>query len=122
MDIPKSLIATLARDPPKRIPGRGPIPPGRKRDSDESKEESDAPPPGQGPAPLPGGSDGGPPQGSGVNGEDEDDESSDSEMEDAEEEDHKDPDNAGRAKFYKPQTPRGKAMAKMFRRFCDLPK
>jgi hypothetical protein len=31
-----------------------------------------------------------------------------------------DPDNAGMGKFYKPQTPNGKAMAKMFRHFCDL--
>ena len=28
-------------------------------------------------------------------------------------------DNAGMGKFYKPQTPHGKAMVTMFRRFCD---
>ena len=31
-----------------------------------------------------------------------------------------DPNNAGMGKFYKPQTPNGKAMAKMIRHFCDL--
>ena len=102
VDIPESLIANLARDPPKRIPGRQSIPPSRKKGSDESEEESDAPPPVQGPAPPPGGGDGDPLQDGGNDGEDEDDESSDSEMEDAEEEEHKDPDNAGMAKFYKP--------------------
>jgi hypothetical protein len=122
VDIPKSLITNLARDPPKRIPGRRPIPPTRKKGSDESEDESNAPPPLQGPAPPPGGGDGDPPQGSGSDEEDEDDVSSDSKMEDAEEEDHEDPDNAGMAKFYKPQTPRGQAMAKMFRHFCDLRK
>jgi hypothetical protein len=43
-------------------------------------------------------------------------------MEEAEEGKPEDPDNAGTGKFYKPQTPRGKAMAKMFCRFCDLAK
>jgi len=122
VDIPESIIANLARDPPKRVLGRQPLPPGRKKDRDESEEESDAPPPEQGPALPPGGGDGDPPQGGGDDGEDEDDEFSDSKMEDAKEEDHEDLDNAGMAKFYKPHTPHGKAMAKMFRRFCDLPK
>jgi hypothetical protein len=31
-----------------------------------------------------------------------------------------DPDNVGTGQFYKPQTPHGKAMAKMFRHFCNL--
>jgi hypothetical protein len=31
-----------------------------------------------------------------------------------------DPENAGTLKYYKPQTPNGKIMVKMFCRFCDL--
>jgi hypothetical protein len=31
-----------------------------------------------------------------------------------------DPENAGNGKFYRAQTPNGKKMVKMFRRFCDL--
>ena len=84
----------------------------------------------QGPAAPPGGSDDDPPHGDGDKEDKEDEEekeeekeesSSDSEMEDAENE-AEDPDNAGTGKFYRPQTPRGKNMAKMFRHFCDLPK
>jgi hypothetical protein len=41
-------------------------------------------------------------------------------MEEADGDQPEDTDNAGTGKFYKPQTPNGKAMAKMFRRFCDL--
>ncbi len=63
--------------------------------------------------------------GDGNNGDedaDKDDESSkDSKMEDADNNPIKDPKNVGTGKYYKPQTPKGKAMAKMFRRFCDLP-
>jgi hypothetical protein len=43
-------------------------------------------------------------------------------MEEADGDQPEDPDNAGTGKFYKPQTPNGKAMAKMFHRFCDLTK
>jgi hypothetical protein len=100
VDIPESLIANLARDSPKRIPGRQPVPPSRKKGSNKSKEESDAPPPIKGPFLLPGGGDGDPPQGGGNDGDYEDNESSDSNMEDAKEEDHKNPDNARSVKFY----------------------
>ena len=92
------------------------------RDNNESEEESEPPPPAQGPAPPPGGGDGDPPCDSDKDEEDEDKESSDSEMGEAGDEEAENPDNAGTAKFYKPQTPRCTAMAKMFRRFCDLPK
>ena len=43
-------------------------------------------------------------------------------MEDADAEPAEDPENAGTLKYFTPQTPNGKIMAKMFRRFCDLPK
>ena len=43
-------------------------------------------------------------------------------MGEADEGQPKDPDNMGTGKVYKPQTPRGKGMAKMFRRFCNLAK
>jgi hypothetical protein len=42
-------------------------------------------------------------------------------MEDKDAEPVKDPENAGTHKYYKPQTPNGKIMAKMFCQFCDLP-
>ncbi len=53
--------------------------------------------------------------------EDPEDEDDDSEMEDADKDPVEDPENAGTGKYYVPQTPKGKEMAKMFRRFCDLP-
>jgi len=43
-------------------------------------------------------------------------------MGEAEDKQPEDPDNAGTGKLYKPQTPHGKAKAKMFRCFCDLAK
>ena len=43
-------------------------------------------------------------------------------MGEAEDEQPEDPDSDGTGKFYKPQTPHGKAMVKMFRCFCDLAK
>jgi len=76
-------------------------------------------PPGQGPVPPPGGSDGDPPQDD-VGDKEEEDSLSDSKMGEANEDQPEDPDNVGTDKFYKPQTPRGKAMAKVFCRFCDL--
>jgi hypothetical protein len=45
VDVPEPLIATLARDPPKRIPGSGDLTSSKKKASDESEEESDAPSP-----------------------------------------------------------------------------
>ncbi len=42
-------------------------------------------------------------------------------MEDMDGDPVEDPENAGTGKYYVPQTPKGKAMAKMFCRFCDLP-
>lgn len=126
VNIPGSLIATLARNPPKRIPGARAVRPTKQVDDDESGEESDRPPSPRETAPPPGGGDGDPPHDSDDDDEEakseEDKSSSDSEMGEAGEEEAEDPDNAGKGKFYKPQTPRGKAMAKMFRRFCDLPK
>ena len=71
--------------------------------------------------PPPGGRDGDLPQDDNGN-EEEEDRSSDSEMGEADEDQPENSDNAGAGKFYKPQTPREKAMAKMFRRFCDLTK
>ena len=124
VDIPGLLILTLVRDPPKRVPGRQPVADSSqgRRDNDESEDENDLPPPAQGPVPLPGGGDGDPPQDGNddEDEEDEDDESSDSEMGEAKDEQPEDPDNAGMGKSCKPQTPHGKAMAKMFRCFCDL--
>ena len=74
------------------------------------------------PTPLPGGGDGDPLRDSNEDEDDGDKESSDSKMGEARVEEAEDPDNAGTAKFYKPQTPSGIAMAKMFDHFCDLPK
>ena len=89
--------------------------------------ESEGSPPDNDAASAPGGNDGDPPQGDGdgEGGDDDrdagaDDDSDDSEMEDQSLELVKDPKNAGTGKYYKPQTSRGKSMAKMFRCFCDL--
>jgi hypothetical protein len=123
VDIPESLIATLARDPPKRLPGGRVLTSSKKKASDESGEESDAPPPVQGPNPLPGGGDSDSPHDDGDDKEEEKEESSSgSEMGEADEDEPEDPDNVGTGKFYAPQTPRGKSTVKMFRWFCDLPK
>jgi len=62
VDIPGSLISTLARDPPKRVPGRRANSSHIRRDNDESEDENDPPPHAQGPVPPPGGSDGDLPQ------------------------------------------------------------
>jgi hypothetical protein len=43
-------------------------------------------------------------------------------MVEAEAELPEDPNNAGMGKFYKPQTPHGKAIVKMFHHFCDIAK
>ena len=75
--------------------------------------------PAQGPVPPPGGGDGNPPPEDDEDKEDEDDESSDSKMREAEVEQPEDPDNVPTGKFYKPQTPHGKAMVKIFRHFCN---
>ena len=86
----------------------------------------------QGPNPPPGGRDDGDSsqgdEGDGDGNEarnedaDEDDESSkDSEMEDADSVPVKDPKNVETAKYYKPQTSKGKALTKMFCQFFDLP-
>jgi len=92
---------------------------------DESKSEGA--PPGDDAASAPGSNDGDPPQSDedGEGGDDDrdagaDDDSDDSEMEDQCTEPAEDPKNAGTGKHYKPQTSRGKSMAKMFRWFCDL--
>jgi hypothetical protein len=78
----------------------------------------------QGPTAPPRGGDGDPPHDDGDDRDEEEKEesSSDSEMDDVDRDKPEDPDNAGMGKFYSLQTPRGKNMAKMFRRFCDLPK
>jgi hypothetical protein len=116
VEIPESLIATLARDPPKRIPGGRVLTSSKKKASDDSEEESDAPSPGHGQNMPPGGGDGDPPHDDGDDEEEyKEESSSDSEMGDADEDEPEDPDNAGTGKFYTPQTPRGKSMAKMFR-------
>jgi hypothetical protein len=82
---------------------------------EEEADNADDGTPGQGQnLPPEGGDDGG---SSGGN----DDRDEDSEMEDADEDPVEDPENVGTGKYYEPQTPNGKAMAKMFRRFCDLP-
>jgi hypothetical protein len=108
----------------------------RSRSPAEGKEEEgddassgDQPPPVQGPNPPLGGGDDGDPPGDNDNENDDDEEDADddeededSEMEDADAEPVEDPENAGTLKYYTPQTPNGKIMAKMFRRFCDLPK
>ena len=96
----------------------------RKKASKDSGEESDNPPPVQGPAALPGGGDDDPPNDDGDDKDEEEKEesSSDSKMDEADRGEPEDPDNAGTGKFYSPQTSGGKNMAKMFRRFCDLPK
>jgi hypothetical protein len=88
----------------------------------EGKEEEDddandcAPAQGLNP-PLGGGDDGGPSGGNDNGDEDPDKEDEDSEMEDANENPVEDPENAGMGKYYEPQTPKGKAMEKMFHRF-----
>ena len=118
VDIPESSVSTLARDPPKRVPGQRPAAAARKKASEDSEEESDDPPPTQGPAAPPGGGDDDDPP----SDEEKEESSSDSEMDEDDKGEPEDPDNAGTGKFYSPQTSRGKNMAKMFRRFCDLPK
>jgi hypothetical protein len=123
VEVPESLIATLARDPPKRLLGGRVLTLSRNKASDENKEESDAAPPPQGPNPPPGGGDSDPLHNDGDDEEEEKEKScSDSEMGEADEDEPEDPDKAGMGKFYAPQTPRGKSMVKMFHRFCDLPK
>ena len=120
VDIPGSLISTLARDPPKRVPGRQANSVRVRRDNNKSEDENDPPPPVQGPAPPPGGSDGDPVQDDNEDEVDEDDRTSDSEMGESEDEQPDDPDNTGMGKFYKRQTPHGKALLKIFRHFCNL--
>ena len=75
VDIHGSLISTLARDPPKRVPGRQPIADSShgRRGNDESEDKSNPPTPAQGPAPLPGGSNSDPPIEDNDNRDDEDD-------------------------------------------------
>jgi hypothetical protein len=91
---------------------------------------NDAPPPPAAPpadqpdgggADAPGGG-GDDPNGDGEGNDDNKDEDADDSSADSNESDSQleDPENAGTGKFYKAQTPNGKAMVKMFRRFCDL--
>ena len=125
VDTPGLLSSTLARGPPKSgyrrtvYRNQADSSDGGK-EGNESEDEANPRPPGQGPAPPPGGGNGDPPQDGDEDNEEEDSKSSDSEMGEAEDGLPEDPDNAGTGKFYKPQTPNGKAMAKMFCRFCDL--
>ena len=91
-------------------------------DNAGSGDRDDESPPAQGPNPPPGGGDGGDSSGDDDNGAGEGEEDEDSEMEDEDGEPIEDPEDAGTLKYYTPQTPNGKIMAKMFRRFCDLPK
>lgn len=83
---------------------------------EESEDETNPPPPAQGPAC----GDGDPPQDDNDDDEEEEGSSSDSKMGEAEDNQPEDNDNAGTGKFYKPQTPHGKEMTKMFCHFCDL--
>ena len=74
-----------------------------------------AAPPAGGGAAAPGGGGGDPED------DDEDEDSDDSSVSSVESDAQpEDPEHAGTGKFYKAQTPNGKAMVKMFRRFCDL--
>jgi hypothetical protein len=141
VNTPGPTGADFARQDPHRAKRYGHIVPHapvrrtRSRSPAEGKEEEgddagsgDQPPPAQGPNPPPGGGDDG--DSSGDENEDEEEEEEeeeevdddDSEMEDAGAVLVEDPENAGTRKYYTPQTPSGKIMARMFRRFCDLPK
>jgi len=82
---------------------------GHKEDN-ESEDHADPPSPVQGPALLPGGSDGDPLQDGNADDKEEENDSSDSKMGEAEDNLPDDSGNVGMGKFYKPHTPRGKAM------------
>ena len=101
VDVTESLISTLARYPPKRIPGQQPIGAARKRATDDSNEESDKSPPAQGPTAPPGGDDEDPSHDDGDDNKEEEEEkedsSSDSEMDKGHIGVPKDPDNEERA-------------------------
>jgi hypothetical protein len=127
VDNPGSLISTLARGPSKSG-YRHTVPRSRVdrsdegKGDDESEDETNPSSPRQRPALPPGGSNGDPPQDGDDDKDDKEDDndSSDSEMGEAEDGLSKDLNNAGTGKFYKPQIPNSKAMAKMFHHFCDL--
>ena len=131
VDTPGLTGADLARQEPQRAKRYGHIVPHAprvrtrshspaegKEEEDDDAGDGDDPPPEEGPNPPPGGGDDGD---SSSDENDEEEEEEDSEMEDADTEPVEDPENAGTLKYYTPQTPNGKIMAKMFRRFCDLP-
>jgi hypothetical protein len=93
-----------------------------KESKEEEDDDADDGAPAQGWNPPPGGNGDGSSSGGKYDGdEDPDEEDEDSEMEDADEDPVEDPENVGTGKYYEPQTPNGKAMAKMFRWFCNLP-
>ena len=77
--------------------------------------------PDSGGADAPGGGEDDPGNDGGGNDDDKDDNADDSSA-DSDQSDFQpeDPENAGTGKFYKAQTPNGKAMVKRFKRFCDL--
>ena len=129
VDPPGPVGTTLGRYPkgPKRYgyaraPAAAQAGEGKEPEESDSDASDGAPtPPNQGPAAPPGGGDEDPPDDG--DGDASDGSSSASEMEEDDEADQpEDPERAGTGKYYKPQTPNGKAMAKMFHRFCDLAK
>jgi hypothetical protein len=113
---PKRYGHIVPHAPPRtwsRSPNEG-------KEAEDDDADDDAP--AQGPNPPPGGGDDGGSSGGDDDGDkDPEEEDEDSEMEDADEDPVKDPENTGTGKYYVPQTPKGKEMVKMFRRFCDLP-
>ncbi|KAL3786440.1 hypothetical protein HJC23_011021 [Cyclotella cryptica] len=123
VDPPGPISSTLAKNPPPRgklwaqariRSAQAAAQEGKEEEEEEDEEEAGngpPPPPAGGPGQPPGGGNGDPPS------------ESDDDMEEDDEDDlTEDPEQARTGKFYVPQTPNGKAMAMMFRRFCDLAK